>query len=54
MASKFLRVKCECGEERIVFNRASMAVKCEKCEKVLLKPKCGKAFVTSKVIETLE
>ncbi|MGC9310442.1 MAG: 30S ribosomal protein S27e [Candidatus Aenigmatarchaeota archaeon] len=54
MASKFLRVKCECGEERIVFNRASRLVKCPKCSKTLLKPTGGKAIITSKVLETLE
>lgn len=54
MASKFLRVKCDCGEERILFNKATRVIKCDKCEKVLLKPAGGKATITSKVIETLE
>lgn len=54
MASKFLRVKCECGEERIVFNKSSHKIICKKCEKTLVKPTGGKAIITSKVLETLE
>jgi len=54
MASKFLRVKCECGEEKVVFNKASRVIKCQKCEKTLVKPTGGKAIITSKVLETLE
>ncbi|MBN2094764.1 MAG: 30S ribosomal protein S27e [Candidatus Aenigmarchaeota archaeon] len=54
MASKFLRVRCECGTERVVFNKATRLIKCEKCGKNLLKPTGGKSIVVSKVLETLE
>jgi small subunit ribosomal protein S27e len=54
MASKFLKVKCECGEERVVFNKSAHKLVCKKCEKTLLKPTGGKSIVTSKVMETME
>ncbi len=54
MASKFLKVKCECGEERVVFNKSAHKIICKKCEKTLLKPTGGKSIVTSKVLETME
>ncbi|MCD6274742.1 MAG: 30S ribosomal protein S27e [Candidatus Aenigmarchaeota archaeon] len=50
--SKFLKVRCSCGNEQIVFNKASTAVKCLKCKKLLAKPTGGKAEILAEVIES--
>ncbi|HDN83535.1 MAG TPA: 30S ribosomal protein S27e [Candidatus Altiarchaeales archaeon] len=53
--SKFLRVKCKsCGNEQIIFDRASTMVKCLVCEKVLAEPRGGKARIYAEILETLE
>ena len=53
--SKFLRIKCEdCGNEQIVFNRPSTAVRCLVCEKTVVEPKGGKGLVKTRILEVLE
>ncbi|KYK31289.1 MAG: 30S ribosomal protein S27e [Theionarchaea archaeon] len=53
--SKFLRIKCEdCGNEQVVFNRPSMAVRCLVCEKTVVEPKGGKGLVKTRILEVLE
>lgn len=47
-------MKCECGNEQIVFNKANTEVKCLKCKKPLTKPKGGKAEILAEVIESYE
>ncbi len=54
MESKFLRVRCECGNEQIIFSKASTEIKCLKCKKVLAKPGGGKAEILAKVVQSLE
>jgi small subunit ribosomal protein S27e len=42
--SKFLKVKClDCENEQIIFEHAATEVKCLKCDKVLARPRGGKA-----------
>ncbi len=52
--SKFLKVKCKCGNEQLVFNKASTEVKCLKCKKPLTKPTGGKTEILAEVIENYE
>ena len=53
--SKFLRVKCKnCGNEQVIFDRASKEVKCKVCGETLAKPMGGKAKIRGDVIEILE
>lgn len=52
--SNFLKVKCtKCEHEQIVFDRAAMQVKCEKCDDVLLEAQGGKAKVKGEVTQVL-
>lgn len=51
--SKFLRLKCECGNIQVTFGSASMKVKCQACDKVLIEPTGGFARINEKV-ELLE
>ncbi len=52
--AKFLKVRCDCGHEQIVFERAAMEVKCLACGKVLARPTGGKIALEAKVIQILE
>ncbi|MDP3918476.1 MAG: 30S ribosomal protein S27e [Nanoarchaeota archaeon] len=54
MKNKFLRVRCECKNEQIVFERASTNVNCLVCNKQLTKSTGGKAKIEGRVLEALE
>lgn len=52
--NKFLRVKCDdCGNEQIIFERASTVVRCLVCGRTLAEPRGGRAEIKSKVVEAL-
>lgn len=47
----FLKVKCnDCGNEQIVFSRASTAVKCSVCSSTIATPTGGKVKLNAKII----
>lgn len=53
--SKFVRVKCsKCGNEQIIFGKATTLVRCLKCKTQLTKPTGGKAKIKAKVLEVLK
>ncbi len=53
--SKFLKVKCmKCGNEQIIFNKASTKVYCLVCGNLLAEPTGGKARIHAKIIGVLE
>lgn len=43
--AKFMKVKCECGNEQVTSATASTRVKCRVCGKPLIEPRGGKAIV---------
>jgi small subunit ribosomal protein S27e len=51
--SRFLKVACECGNESVVFDRASKPVRCAACNAVLAEPAGGRAHVKAKVVKSL-
>ena len=51
--SRFLKVKCECGNEQIVFDRSSTKVVCNVCGRTLVEPTGGKSRILAEIIETL-
>ena len=55
-SSKFLRVHCrDCGNEQIVFERATTVINCAVCGSILTRPAGGKAQLTgASVAEILE
>ncbi len=54
MAGRFLRVRCKkCGNEQIIFDRASIRVKCLVCEEILAEPRGGKAKINAEILEVL-
>ena len=50
MASKFIVVKCECGNEQNIFSNATSVVDCKVCGKRLASPSGGKAIITNGTI----
>ena len=54
--SDFLKVSCkDCGNETIIFSRASSEISCSVCGSTLAKPKGGKAdLVGCTIVEVLE
>ena len=53
--SKFLKVKClECEGEQIMFDRASMEVKCNMCGSTLATPTGGQSKILGTVIEIVD
>lgn len=49
---KFVKVRCHsCGNEQVIFGRASTEVKCLKCSEVLAIPRGGKAAIKAEIIE---
>ncbi len=53
--SNFIKVKCpECGNEQIIFDRASITVRCNICNAVVAEPTGGKATVKGKTVAVLE
>ncbi|WEL19331.1 30S ribosomal protein S27e [Candidatus Nanohalococcus occultus] len=54
MAQNFLRIEChECGNQQIVYSRASNKVDCMVCGEALLVPTGGKADIKADVVEEL-
>ena len=56
MSGKFLRVSCtDCGNETILFDRASTTISCSICGATLARPAGGKADLSgSTVVDVLE
>ena len=53
--SKFIKVRCQkCKGEQIVFEKASIIVKCLICGKILTEPTGGKARIKGRILEILE
>lgn len=52
--SKFLRVRCECKNEQVIFSKAASTVNCLVCNKPMAKPTGGAAEVTGRVLDVLQ
>jgi ribosomal protein S27E len=51
MTSKYLKVKCKCGEESVIFSNVTRNVHCGKCNEILAEPRGGMAHVLGKIVE---
>ncbi|MDP7282103.1 MAG: 30S ribosomal protein S27e [Candidatus Undinarchaeales archaeon] len=52
--SKFIKVKCKCGSEQIVFGNASNTVKCINCDAILARPTGGRSNIEAKIVKMME
>jgi len=49
--SSFLKVKCnDCGNEQVIFDKASSQIKCLACDKILAESSGGKASIKTEVL----
>lgn len=52
--SKFLKIMCaRCGKNQVVFGKASTNIKCDNCNKLLIRTKGGKIIIKTLVKEVL-
>jgi len=54
MAGKYLKVKCKCGNEQIIFSHTTHKIECSGCKEVIAEARGGKANVLAKIMEELE
>ena len=52
--SRFIKVKCKCGNEQILPEKANMMVKCTVCGATLAKPTGGKAEIIPEIIKVYD
>ncbi|MEA3282182.1 MAG: 30S ribosomal protein S27e [Euryarchaeota archaeon] len=52
--SRFLRVKCKCQNEQVIFGNASTEIKCVVCGEVLAEPTGGRTKILTQILEVLE
>ncbi len=52
--SRFLRVKCECKNEQVIFGNASTEITCVVCGEVLAEPTGGRTKILTQILEVLE
>lgn len=51
---KFVRVRCKCKNEQIVFDRAAMQIKCLVCSELLATPTGGRVKFDTEILEVLQ
>jgi len=50
----FVKIKCKCKNEQVVFDRASSEIKCLVCGELIAKPTGGKISMVARPLESLE
>jgi small subunit ribosomal protein S27e len=51
--SQFIKVRCECKNEQVIFAKASTPVNCLVCGATIARPTGGKARISATVVEVL-
>ncbi len=51
--TRFIKVRCQCKNEQIIFDRLSTKVECLVCNKVIATPTGGKAKIKADILEIL-
>ncbi len=54
MVSKFMKVKCKCKNEQVIFEKASTEVRCLVCGETIAVPTGGRCEVKAEVVEVYE
>ena len=50
MANHFVKVKCKCKNEQVIFSRPASKVNCLVCGELLAEPTGGKAKIVAEVV----
>ena len=51
MSGKFLKVRCKCKNEQVIFSKPASVVKCLVCKEVIAEPRGSKAVIHAKILE---
>ena len=55
MTGEFIKLRCgDCGNEQIIFNKASRKIRCNVCGATIAESSGGKARISSKIVEVLK
>ncbi len=49
MAGKFLKVKCKCGTEMVLFSHVTSSINCSGCNNKIAEPSGGEAVIFGKI-----
>lgn len=52
--TRFLRVRCNCGNEQNIFSAAASKVKCHACNAILAEPGPSKSAVKARITKVLD
>lgn len=52
--SKFIKVKCKCGNEQVMPEMANTIINCTVCNEKLATPTGGKANITAEILRVYE
>lgn len=52
--SRFVKVKCSCGNEQEIFGSASTIIKCTECGKEIARPTGGRTKIQTKILKVLD
>ncbi len=52
--SKFIKVRCKCKNEQVIFGKPSSKIKCLVCNEILAEPTGGKGKILTQILEVLE
>jgi len=50
MPGRFVRVKCKCKNEQVIFDKPATVVKCLVCKEVIAEPRASRAGIKAKVL----
>ncbi|MBD3210789.1 30S ribosomal protein S27e [Candidatus Micrarchaeota archaeon] len=50
---KFVKVKCECGNEQNLFSHTTTEIRCSSCSEPLAHPTGGRAVIHGEIVEEL-
>ena len=50
MTGKFLKVKCKCKNEQVIFDKPASTIRCLVCNEVVAEPGGGKATIIAEVL----
>lgn len=53
-STKFMKVRCKCKNEQIIFSKSATVVNCLVCGKPLAQPAGGKSVVEARILEVLD
>ena len=52
--SKFIKVRCKCKNEQVIFGKPSSKIKCLVCNEILAESTGGKGKILTQILEVLE